>query len=154
MPSTGATLPCCPFSYAPPAAPTRLLRQAAQCHIMLSIMVSHAAPAAATQGFLPYFKETAATGTAAGWFGRSFGAALTSVASGAVFEPDSTTVTKMMAVGMVCVLPNIVLAALDKDLLDVSFLGANIWQLQLVPHTIATGLLVSAAMGPAPKEKK
>ena len=79
---------------------------------------------------------------------------LTAAASGAVFEPDSTTVTKMMAVGMVCVLPNIVLAALDKDLLDVSFLGANIWQLQLVPHTIATGLLVSAAMGPAPKEKK
>ena len=128
MLSTGATLPCCPFS--------------------------HTAPAAATQGFLPYFKETAATGTAAGWFGRSFGAMLTSAASGAVFEPDSTTVTKMMAVGMVCVLPNIVLAALDKDLLDVSFLGANIWQLQLVPHTIATGLLVSAAMGPAPKEKK
>lgn len=134
------------YAAAPPGCPVS--------YYAMIVLSYYAAPAAATQGFLPYFKETAATGTAAGWFGRSFGAALTSVASGAVFEPDSTTVTKMMAVGMVCVLPNIVLAALDKDLLDVSFLGANIWQLQLVPHTIATGLLVSAAMGPAPKEKK
>lgn len=108
------------------------------------------------QGILPYFKETAAEGTTAGWFGHSFGACLTGLAYGAFADPDSKTVCKMMAVASIAVVPNIIAAITDKSgTFDVAApgVGINIWQLQIVPHLAVCGLLASAGFGGSDKDK-
>lgn len=108
------------------------------------------------QGILPYFTDTVADGTAAAWFARSFGATLTGLAYGGFAEPDSKTVGKMMAVGMIATLPNIAMAGMDTGgafKVDLPFAPVNIWMAQLPVHAVLSALIANAAFGGDDKAK-
>lgn len=107
------------------------------------------------QGFLPYFTDPMAEGTTSGWNARSFGGAMTGLAYGAIADPESKTVTKMMAVAALCLCLSIFLAItggaeFDKNLPGT---GINIWQAQIVPHLVVTGALLNAGFGGDDKTK-
>ena len=106
------------------------------------------------QGILPYFTETAANGSTAGWFGHSFGGMLTAMASGYALQPDSELLTKLMGLGNALVLPNIVMAAMDKGkAFDQKFPGTNIniWALQVPIHMALTTVTLMTAFGGSDK---
>ena len=104
-------------------------------------------------GLVPYFAEDTLEGpSAAAWFARSFGAQLLALASGYYFAPKSELTTKIMAIGMLTMLPHIAMtafpetpAAFNTPVPGMPSAPVTLFQVQTVIHALATAAVALAA---------